>query len=235
MKTRIVSFLLCLTLLMSLALPALADYTDGQIVLIDEQANFSEESYMFAGADEKLVFPALWTEGYHGEGIDFGGEKTHVRFDTTLINAADALTLNTWIKLRETKPGTLVFGCSGPNGHFKIVTCDDEYGNVMTFAYGLYNKDVYAVADVALPEGEWAMVTATIDASAMTLYLNGEAIATAEPEVTPDALAIDLFRFGSSFWAPPSLNAVMDDGSVWTRALSAEEVAALYAATKIAE
>lgn len=235
MKTRIVSFLLCLIMAMAFALPAMADYTEGQISLIDEQANFSEDAYMFAGADEKLVYPALWTEGYHGEGLDFSGEKPHVRFDTALINTADALTLNTWIYQRTETIHSLVFGCSGSNGHFKIVTVDNEYGNVMTFAYGLYNKDVYAVADVALPVGEWAMVTATIDATAMNLYLNGELIATAEPEVTPDALAIDLFRAASSFWGPTSLDAVMDDASAWTRALTAEEVAELYAATKIAE
>lgn len=235
MRTRIVSFLLCLIMAMAFALPAMADYTEGQILLIDEQANFSEDAYMFAGADEKLVYPAPWTEGYHGEGLDFSGEKPHVRFDTSLITNATALTLNTWVNLREEAPGTLLFGCSGANGHFKIGTCDDEFGNVMNFAYGLYNKDVYAVADVALPVGQWTMVTATIDADAITLYLNGEMIASAEPEVTPDALSIDLFRAASSFWGPPSLNAVMDDASAWTRALSAEEVAELYAATKITE
>jgi len=235
MKTRIVSFLMALIMAMAFALPAMADYAEGQISLIDEQENFSEDAYMFAGSDEKIVYPAVWTEGYHGEGLDFADVKTHVRFDTALINKAEALTLSTWIYLRAEQAGSLVFGCSGSNGHFKIVTCDDEYGNVMTFAYGLYNKDTYAVAEVALPVGEWAMVTATIDATAQCLYLNGELICSTEPEVTPDALAIDLFRAASSFWGPPSLNAVMDDAAAWTRALSAEEVAELYAATKIAE
>ncbi|MGN0970970.1 MAG: LamG domain-containing protein [Aristaeellaceae bacterium] len=235
MKTRIVSFVLSLAMIMLLAVPAMADYTEGQIVLIDEQDNFSEDAYMFAGEDEKIVFPTPWTEGHHGEGIDFSGVKPHVRFDTTILNGADALTLSTWINLREAAENTLVFGCSGSNGHFKIVTCDAEYGNVMTFAYGLYNKDTYAVADVALPENTWSMVTATIDGTAITLYLNGEVIASAEQDVTPDALALDLFRAASSFWGPPSLNAVMDDASLWTRALSAEEVAALYEATSTAE
>ncbi len=246
MKNRMVSLLLCLALLLSVALPAVAEYADGQLILVNEEEDFSEDFAMFEGASEKLVYPAVWTEGYHGKGLDFAGFKTHVRFDGALLTAATALTLNTWILHRgpglaedgtynAASGGVLVFGCSGSNGHMKIVADDDEYGNVMTFAYGLYNQDVYAVAEKALPVGEWAMVTATLDEKAMSLYLNGELIATAEPAVTPDKLAIDLFRAGSSFWGPPSLNAVMDDAAMWTRALSADEVAALYADTKIAE
>ncbi len=246
MKTRIFALLFCLILTLTVTCGALADYQEGQIILVDEEENLSEDTAMFAGQDEKLVYPAIWTEGYHGKGLDFADYKTHVRFDPALITKESALTLNTWIcqrgpglksdgTIRDTRGGVLVFGCSGSNGHFKIVTDDDEYGDVMTFAYGLYNQEVYAIADVVLPEGEWAMVTATVDASAMCLYLNGELIASAEPAVTPDALAIDLFRVGSSFWGPPSLNAVVDDTSLWTRALSAEEVAALYADTKVAE
>lgn len=246
MKTRIVSVLLCLVLVLTLTGSALAEYQDGQIVLIDEEENFSEDSAMFAGSDEKLVYPAVWTEGLHGKGLDFADYKTHVRFDPALITKATSLTLSTWMlnrgpglesdgNYRATNGGVLVFGCSGGNGHFKVVVDDDEYGDVMTFAYGLYNQDVYAIADVSMPINEWVMVTMTVDETAMNLYLNGELIASAEPAVTPDQLAIDLFRIGSSFWGPPSLNAVADDASLWTRALTAEEVSELYTATKVAE
>ena len=246
MKTRITALLLCLLLAMTFSCAALADYTEGQVVLVDEEENFSEDSAMFAGSDEKLVYPAVWTDGYHGKGLDFAGYKTHVRFDASLLGKANALTLSTWIfnrgpglesdgTYRTGNGGTLVFGCSGGNGHFKIVADDGEYGDVVTFAYGLYNQDVYAVSETMLPVNEWAMVTATVNDTEMCLYLNGELIASAKPAVTPDALSIDLFRMGSSFWGPPSLNAIADDVSLWLRALSAEEVAALYAATKVAE
>lgn len=246
MMTRIVSMLLCLALLLTFTFSAFAEYQDGQIVLVDEEENFSEDSAMFAGSDEKLVYPAVWAEGLHGKGLDFADYKTHVRFDPALITKATSMTLNAWMfnrgpglqsdgTYRDANGGVLVFGCSGGNGHFKVVVDDDEYGDVMTFAFGLYNQDVYAIADVTMPINEWVMVTATIDDKAMCLYLNGELIASAEPAVTPDALAIDLFRIGSSFWGPPTLNAVVDDASLWTRALTAEEVTELYTATLVAE
>lgn len=241
MKKRIVSLVLCALLLA--AVPALAEWTDGQIILVDEQENFGEDSAMFAGAEEKLVYPAVWTEGLHGEGLEFADVKTHVRFDGDLITRAEALTLSTWINWRgpglmdataynETAGGVLVFGLSGANGHLKVVALDDEQGDVMTFAGGLYGEDVYAKAEAPLPTDEWVMVTATIDGENMNLYLNGELAASVAQTVKPSDLQLNLFRIGSSFWGPPSLNAVVDDASAWERALSAEEIVQLYEATK---
>lgn len=240
---KLVTLTLAVMLVMCLIGTALADYSEGMVPLVDEPETFSEDAAMFAGADEKLVYPAEWTEGLHGQGLEFAGLKTHVRFDGALVTDATAMTLSTWIfwrgpglgdvtAMNETGNGVLVFGLSGSQGHFKVVAMDGQYGSVMTFAGGLYNQDVYAIADVALPVDVWSMVTATVDGQSMNLYLNGELIATAEQTVTPDQLKLDLFRIGSSFWGPPTLNAVVDDAAVWQRALTAEEITALYDATK---
>jgi len=242
MNKRVVSAVLAMVLAL-FALSAYADFADGQIVLVNEQADFSEDSAMFAGDPEKLVYPCVWTEGLNGEGVDFAGLKTHLRFDGALITGAKALTLSVWINwrgpglrdaesLNETGGGVLIFGLSGASGHLKVVALDNEKGDVVTFAGGKYNEDVYVLTDKALPVGEWTMVTAVIDGERMIVYINGEEAASAPQAVTPDMLYIDLFRIGSSFWGPPSLNAVVDDAYAWARALDAEEIAALYAATK---
>lgn len=238
------ALVLAFVLALCLTCSALAEYGEGMVKLVGEPDTFSEDAAMFAGADEKLVYPAEWTEGLHGQGLSFAGLKTHVRFDGALVTSATALTLSTWIywrgpgladatALNATGDGVLIFGLSGSQGHLKVVAMDGEKGSVMTFAGGLYNQDVYAIADAALPVDAWSMVTATIDGQSMSLYLNGQVIATAAQTVTPDQLKLDLFRIGSSFWGPPSLNAVVDDAAVWQRALSAQEIAALYDAAKV--
>ncbi len=243
MSKRIISMLLAL-LMVLMAIPAMAAWEDDRIVLVDEEENFSEDAAMFAGEVEKLVYPAIWTEGLHGQGLDFAGYKTHVRFDGALISAAEALTLNIWVYWRgpglmdadnynETGAGVLLFGMSGANGHIKVVALDNEQGDVLTFDGGFYNADVYVKSDSALPTGEWVMVTAVMDGETMSLYVNGALKAAEAQTVKPADLGLDLFRIGSSFWGPASLNAVVDDASAWTRALTADEITALYEATKV--
>lgn len=246
MKKSTLSLFLAMALTLCLMMPAMADWSNDQIILVDEQENFSEDAAMFAGSEEKLVFPAVWGEGLHGEGLLFEDIKTHVRYDGALIADADALTLNTWIFWRgaglleadtynETGAGALVFGLSGANGHLKVTAMDGEQEDKLTFAGGLYNEDVYVKADDALPTDVWCMVTAVIDGENMSLYLNGELAGSLPQTVKPSDLQLDLFRIGSSFWGPASLNAVIDDASVWTRALSADEIADMYEATAVAE
>jgi hypothetical protein len=248
MTKRILSLLLSAMLVM-LAIPALATtaaWQDGQVKLVNEPDDFSEDAALFSGANEDLVPEMPWVDGLHGKGVDFKGIKDHIRFDGALITANEALTLSTWVffrgpglmeadKMNETAGGVLIFGTSGTAGHFKVVAVDDEKGGGMSFAGGLYNQDVYAVADKPLPTDVWSMVTVTLDGTNMSLYLNGELLAQAAQTVVPKDLNLDLFRIGSSFWGPPSLNAIVDDASIWNRALTAEEITAMYEATKPAQ
>ena len=238
MKKRIICSVLAIVLATVFALPASAAWQDGKIPLVDEQANFGA-GLDFAAffKDELLSMDMVWVEGKNGEGIDLGNSnKEQLRFDPTALGTAQGMTLSMWVYWRgargdESDGGVLLFGLSSGSGHFKVVAKDGERTNGLDFAGGWYDQDVFCESATALPVGKWSMVTVTLDGSNMTLYLDGKQLAKEAQTVVPADLGIDLFRIGSSWWGPPTLNAVVDDAGLWTRALSASEVTAMYNAT----
>jgi hypothetical protein len=221
-----------------------APNSDGPIKIIDAKANFGKELASMVYWDEGVADTVNWTTGHRGEGIDFDGyPSTQVRLNTKPLVSAKALTLQAWIYWRgaglkdtstynKSEGGQLIFGMSGIAGHYKVVVRDDEYGGGVTFIGGWYDRDVYCISDIDMPKNQWTMITATLDGENMTLYFNGEMIGQEKQAVVPVDLGIDLFRLGSSFWAPPSLNAILDDVSIYRKALSPEEVKQLYEETK---
>jgi hypothetical protein len=251
MKHKIAGILICVVLGVAFAAcagtPGASTNTPGpgrQIRVIDERENFTRSISGNLYWGEKRADAVKWVAGHEGEGIDFNDQqKTQIRLNYTVLTTVKRFTFSTWINWRgaglngpatyaDDDGGQLIFGISGGAGHFKLVANDYEKGGGIDFAGGYYNQDVYCTAGVSLPKNEWAMVTATMDGTYMSLYLNGEIIAQEEQSVVPGDLGVDLFRVGSSFWDPPSLNAILDQTSIWLTALSAEEILNLYEETK---
>lgn len=243
-KTRtLLSLVVALAMMLTGGL-ALADYSEGMIMMLDEPDNFSKTLEANCFFDEELMTAEdiTWTEGKAGQAVDMGqAYREHFRFTVEPVWEATGLTFTTWILWRgagigaegEVAPadeyGQLILGMSGSSGHFKLEASVSEENPVMNFEGGLYGADISAKTEDGLPKDEWVMVTVTLDGENMSLYLNGELAAQAEQTIIPDDLGMDLLRVGSSFWGPPTLNAEIDEAAIWARALSAEEIAELYA------
>lgn len=85
-------------------------------------------------------------------------------------------------------------------------------------------------APSAVPSNEWTHITITLLGSTATLYVNGTSVATNTGiTLTPASLgATTQNYFGRSQYADPYLNAYVDDFRFYNRALTTEEVTALY-------
>jgi len=238
MKKRIFIGFLVTILALAFSLPAYAAWGDGKIPLVDEQANFGNDlDFAAFYKDEQFSTDMVWVDGKNGKGVELGGSiREQLRFDASKLADAKGLTLSMWVywkgaRADETDGGVLLFGLSSTTGHFKLEVKDVTRTSGLNFAGGWYNEDVYCETDYALPQDKWCMVTATLDGTNMVLYLDGKQIAKQPQTVVPADLGIDLFRIGSSWWGPPTLNGIVDDAAFWTRALSASEVTAMYRAT----
>jgi hypothetical protein len=135
------------------------DYTEGQIILVDEAAAFGPTAavpgWCYGGNPEAEVSPVPWTTssgGHKGEGIDLDATKVkpQLRFYGATSGhqiilsplwGSGAITVNTWIYWRgaglET-PGTnyaddhgqVIFGICGTLGNFRVSINDDKaYSN----------------------------------------------------------------------------------------------------------
>lgn len=81
-----------------------------------------------------------------------------------------------------------------------------------------------------LPLNQWSLVTVTVAGTTGTLYVNGQAVATnSAMTVHPSAFGQSTKNYigKSQYGGDPALNATVDDFNIYSRALSAAEVAAL--------
>lgn len=219
-----------------------SEWEKGSTPMIDEPGTWGTGLKGQIFWDEKEGDTANWVKGFSGKGLDTGGHlRYNLRYAPDTVASADSMTLSTWIYWRgaglatdtdmaENGNGVVLFGLAGANGHLKVVLKDPDQGGKggMTFAGGLFDHDAFAASETALPTNEWAMVTVTLDGENMSLYLNGKLLAKTAQTVRPKDLGLNMVRVGSSFWGPPTLNAVLDETAFWSRALSAEEVADMY-------
>jgi hypothetical protein len=81
-----------------------------------------------------------------------------------------------------------------------------------------------------LPLNQWSLVTVTVSGTTGTLYVNGTAVAT-NPDISihPSGLGTTTQNWigRSEYGGDPYLDAKVDDFNIYTRALSAAEVASL--------
>ncbi|MEE2765541.1 MAG: LamG domain-containing protein, partial [Candidatus Neomarinimicrobiota bacterium] len=114
-------------------------------------------------------------------------------------------------------------GCNKSNSDIKFFTEGSDLVPSHTFVN--YQPNYDDLAD------EWVMLTATADFNSYKLYLNGELVAE-ETNVSPNDFLLSSSgdaRIGGDVYGS-SINdytGLMDDVSIWNRALTAEEVASL--------
>jgi hypothetical protein len=98
--------------------------------------------------------------------------------------------------------------------------------------YTFPGTQVSTTASVNIINSQWNHVVITMDESGSKIYVNGELIIS-NPSQTVGENFIGYFRFGGL--SPNDLNnsvvGSLDDIGIWNRALSPEEITALYTAT----
>jgi len=213
------------------------DWNSGRIALVER----TDDGYNIAGTlyhnDVATVNRPTWVAGMHDDfalNLNDGGVRTHIRFDPATIRTFRSITLSTWIFFRGgTSPGVVIFGISGfETGHYKL-SINDEGVVGLNFVGGLYNEDVSCLSLRQFPQNQWAMATATLNGQYLILYINGEEVAKQRQTITLRDINPTLFRLGSSFWNNiPRLDANLQMTSMWRRALTPEEILAMYNETK---
>jgi hypothetical protein len=175
---------------------------------------------------------ASFASGEVGQAFSFDGINGTVTVpDSSSLRLTNQLTIEAWINARS---------ISGPGGYAIVGKVGFGTGNngyqldlVGTTLQGLFNSPGYnwpsasIVSGSIITTGVWYHVAYTYDQSAMKLYCNGQPVATNVIGAHAIATSTTALRISGAD-NQGYFDGLIDEPSVYNRALSANEIAAIY-------
>lgn len=178
-----------------------------------------------------------WVSGYFGPGLSFDGSTARVDVpDSPSLEPADAVSVTAWVK------------AGASPGNFKHILAKGAAA-CMAASYGLYtgphgglmfyvshNKGVTFTrspdAGSGIWDGNWHFVVGTYDGAAVHLYVDGAEIGTPTAETNAIGYGLpggnDLFIGHYDGCAAHDFAGSIDEPTVWSKALTASQVAVAY-------
>ena len=195
--------------------------------MMEDPYGFGEEAYWTmnegegetitdeSGSNSVTVTNGSWSEGHEGTALTFNGDGYA---DLGYRDIIGDWTVALWVNAGETT-GTNSVLVSGNQGEIKL----DQYSNT-----GLVGITEFGVADhtfnYSAPTGEWVHLTFVSNNEGTTLYVNGEE--QDHLDATINGPAGKLGASGGTGLADTGyLSGSVDELRIYTRALSADEVA----------
>jgi len=194
-------------------------------------------AYDSAGNNHGTIYGATWTTGQINAALSFDGVDDYVDipYDSSLdIDAQDGITLSVWINLN-TYPDKLhqgpIFGLyDSTDAGYKnyLFISKSIYGNLITWDHF---PPSYGWIDSIKPDlNTWYNIAVVEDSSQKAIYINGtldvsDNIPESYQGKTPDTIRIGNRADGlATFY----FNGIIDEVSIYDRALSAEEIWKIY-------
>ena len=152
--------------------------------------------------------------------------------DSSSLQLTDQITIEAWIKTRgvSTDYGIVskVGGAGGNNGYQFLISGNRLMGQFNSPGEGWPSARVTSGGLIA--SGVWYHVAWTYDQSAMKLYVNGRLVATEVIGPKPIAVSSSNLRISGDDNLHIYFDGLIDEPSIYNRALSDAEIAAIYKA-----
>jgi autotransporter-associated beta strand protein len=187
---------------------------------------------------------SLTASGKFGNGVSLNGSSQYVSLPNGLITGLGDATISAWVYLNSLNTWARVFDFGVDTDKYMFLSIHN--GSGMRFALTKFTGNgEQGLNGPALSVGTWHHVAVTLKAdnagSAVgTLYLNGAPVAsntamTFTPDMIGRLVNATNNYIGRSQWpGDPYLNGRVDDFRIYNGALSAVEIAALYALSPVA-
>ncbi len=182
------------------------------------------------GGYNGIVQGASWTEGISGSCLSFDGRDDHIEIpDSTAVSFENGLTMEAWVSA-EKKETSKIIQKGDWDGHG--ITLDKWNGWI-----GSVYLDGIGSAGVRWAGGspdlnQWYHVVLTYDGNAEVLYVDGIEADRNDVSGVPATRSRPL-AIGSDAGSQKFFNGKIDEVVIYSRALSAEEVASRYDAMNV--
>lgn len=150
---------------------------------------------------------------------------------------ADSITIATWVKANSLSDFTRIFDFGTGTGTYMFLT--PKVGSNMRFAIttgGNAAGQEQTINVPGLPVGVWKHVTVTLTGNTGIIYVDGVEVGrNNNMTLKPSSLGQTKNNYiGKSQYPDPYFNGLIDDFRIYSRALSAAEVATLASSTSLA-
>jgi len=176
-----------------------------------------------------------FVEGKFGQALDFDGVDDYVDCgNDASLKPSDAFTVSAWVKYATFFPDNAGHAIVShgyyyaDNGFMLYQACVHPYNRVWYFVVTETGRHGGA-SPTLLQTNTWYHLALVYDGSNLTLYING-AYDSSVPATGPISWIATTpnFYIGTTYWATGAkFKGVTDEVGFWSRALSADEVAAL--------
>ncbi|MGO4595051.1 RICIN domain-containing protein [Leifsonia sp. 2TAF2] len=170
--------------------------------------------------------------GKIGSALSFCNSTAYATLPTGAVSGLTGdYTVSAWVNPASNSTWQRLFDIGSSSNASMFLTLNDgtELRYAITTSGGGGEQRLNS-ASKTLPLNQWSLVTVTVAGTTGTLYVNGQVVATnASMTVHPSAFGQSTRNYigKSQYSGDPALNAAVDDLNIYSRALSAAEVAAL--------
>jgi fibronectin type 3 domain-containing protein len=185
------------------------------------------------GWNGTLVNGPIWTTGNFGNAVDLEGVSQYVSLPSGVVSSLTNFTMATWVNLGATSTWARVFDFGSGTTAYMFLAPVSGSGTIRfaitTTASG---GEQQINGSAPLPTNAWTHVAVTLSGGTGILYANGvEVGVNTSMTLTPASLGVTTQNYigKSQYSGDPYLDGLVDEFRIYTDALSAADVAALYA------
>jgi hypothetical protein len=197
--------------------------------LFEEGAGNTAEDSSESGNDGAIEGGPSWADGVFGSALDFDGADDQVIVPDSASLELEHLTIAAWVYLRSYPDDARIITQEvdgAPYSTYSLMMSGDGESK-LEFRIALDNDRKRIPSNADIPLEQWTHVAATYDGANAVLYIDGE-IDKEEPQ-TGVLLTTDnpVYIGGSQFWVPRFFDGLMDEGALFSVALTQDDIKSL--------
>lgn len=197
----------------------------------DETSGTSAADATGNGWTGTLVGGPTWAAGKFSNAVDLSGTSQYVGLPSGVVNGLTNFTITVWVNLDANTVWSRVFDFGTGTANYMFLTCSNYWTGDVRFAINAGSGEQVIDGAAPLPRSTWTHVAVTRSGGLGILYVNGVEVGrNSGMTLYPALLGVTTQNYiGKSQFADPYLNGRVDEFRIYPDALSAADVAALYA------
>ena len=178
-----------------------------------------------------LAGGATFGAGLQNNAVTLSGSNEYVSLPTGIVSGLPSFSVTAWVKLAASPTWNRIFDFGTDTTTYMFLTPNS--GSTLRFSIttGGFNGEQQINA-TSLPTGSWQHVAVTLSGAVGTLYVQGAQVAQSTTlTLSPSSLGSTTHNWlgRSQYSVDPYLDGQLDNVRIYSRALSAGEVQALFA------